>query len=120
MRHVLRLHNLIRPLPIHIIHLINLCPRPDTRRLRGIADGAKEHVRDGTRVRGRVPCHLDRVTSLGGDGGHARGHYVAVDVAGNVVAGDVRDGIVARGHADSDLVPGRDAVDPELVEVLVG
>lgn len=119
-RHVHRLHDLVRPLPIHIVLLVNLEPGAYAGSLRSIGNGSEQHVRDGTWVRGRVPLDLDGVASLRGNRGHSRGDLVAVDVARNVVAGHVRDRIVAWGFPDADFVAWRDIVDPELVEVLVG
>ena len=120
-RHARRLHILIRPLPVHIVPLVNLGPAgADARGLAGVGHRPVQHVRDGARVRRAVPLHLDGVAGLGRVGGHARGYFVAVDVARDVVGGDVRDRVVGGGHADGGLVAGGLAVDPELVEVLVG
>lgn len=120
MRHVYRLHDLVCPLPIHIVLLINLEPGAYAGSLGSIGHGSHQHVRDGAWVRGRVPLDLDGVASLRSNGGHPRGDRVAVDVARNVIAGHVRDGIVAWGFPDADFVAWGDIVDPELVEVLVG
>lgn len=119
MRHVHGHHDLVRPLAVDIVLLVNLDPLAHTGGLRGIGDGAEQHMRDRAGVCGRVPLDLDGVASLGGDGRHARGDLVAVDVACDVVAVHVCDGAVAWGLPDSDLVAWGDPVDPELVDVLV-
>lgn len=119
-RHVDRLHDLVRPLPIHIVLLVDLEPGAHAGSLRCIRDGSEQHVRDGPRVGGRIPLDLDGVAGLRSNGSHPRGDLVAVDVARNVVAGHVRDRVVAWGFPDADFVAWGDIVDPELVEVLVG
>lgn len=71
-------------------------------------------------MRRRVPLDLDYVASGGSADGFGARHGVAIDVAGDVVGGHISDGAVGGGHADAHLEAGGDAVDPELVEVLVG
>lgn len=120
MRHLHRLHNLIRPLSINVADLINLYPAPHPALLRGIPDRPEQEVRDRPWVRRRVPLDFDRVARGGGADGFGARHGVAVHIAGDVVGADVGDGAVGGGHADALLEAGGDAIDPELVEVLVG
>lgn len=77
-------------------------------------------MRDRPRMRRRVPLDFDRVAGSSRTDGFGARHGVTVHVAGDVVGGDVGDGAVGGGHADALLEAGGDAVDPELVEVLVG
>ena len=77
-------------------------------------------MRDRPRMCRRVPLDFDRVARSGGTDGFGARHGVATHVAGDVVGANIRDGAVGGGHADALLEAGGDAVDPELVEVLVG
>lgn len=77
-------------------------------------------MRDRPRMRRRVPLDFNRVARGSGADGFSARNGVAVHVAGDVVGADVGDGAVGGGHADACLEAGGDAVDPELVEVLVG
>lgn len=120
MCHLHRLHNLIRPLSIHIALLIDLDPAPHPALLRRIPDRPEQEMRDRPRMRRRVPLDFDRVARGGGADGFGARHGVAAHIAGDVVGADVGDGAVGGGHADALLEAGGDAVDPELVEVLVG
>jgi hypothetical protein len=119
MRHVRRAHDFARPLAAHVIQLIDLDPPSShARRGRRVLDWQHE-VRDRARVPGLVPLHLDGVAGRGVErlDGLAVGGW---HVARHVVAGEVCDGGVGRGHADADVGAGRGVVDEDGVEVLVG
>jgi hypothetical protein len=74
---------------------------------------------DGTRMSRGIPLNGDLIAFFRRSGGYARWDIVTVDVASDVVGRDVGDGAVGGWHTDGHLVSGRDAIDPELVEVLV-
>ena len=118
--HILRLHDLVGPLSVGIVELVDLEPRANAGCLLGIGDRSVEEVGDGPRVRRRVPLDLDGVACFGRTYGNRRRHDVAVHVAGDVVRLHVRHRVVRRRHADACLVPWRHSVDPKLVEVLMG
>lgn len=71
-------------------------------------------------MRRRVPLDFNRVARGGGADGFGARNGVAVHVAGDIVGANVGDRVVRGGHADACFEAGGDAVDPELVEVLVG
>lgn len=118
--HVVGLHDLVGPLAIDLVLLVDLEPAgTDTGSLASIIDGSVEEVSDGAGVARVVPLDLDGVTLSSLDGLNTRGNLGSADVAGHVVGLDVGDGAVGWRHADTDLVAGGLIVDPELVEVLV-
>ena len=120
MRHVGRLHDLGSPLSTNKVHLVNLEPSgSDTSGLGSIIDGAKQHVRNRSRMARVIPLDLDLVTLASLDCLDARWNLGAANVAGHVVARQIDYGAVGGWHPDADLVSGRDIVDPKLVEVLV-
>jgi hypothetical protein len=120
MGHVVRLHDLVGPLAIDLVKLINLEPASaDASSLGRVVDGSVQEVSDGARVTGGVPLNLDGVALSGRNGLNARGHLAAADVAGHVIRCYVCDGAVGGRHPDTDLVTGGLIVDPELVKVLV-
>lgn len=84
--HVGRLHDLVGPLAIDLVLLVDLEPAStDTGSLGGVVDGSVEEVSDGARVAGGVPLDLDGVALSGGDGLDARGNLGAANVASHVV-----------------------------------
>lgn len=119
--HVGCLHDLIGPLAVNLIQLVDLEPASaNTSSLRCVIDGTVQEVGDGTGVAGGVPLDLDGVALSGLDGLNARRYFTAVDIAGHVVRLYVCDGAVRWRHPDTDLVARCFVVDPELMEVLVG
>jgi hypothetical protein len=119
--HVVSTHDLVRPLPINVVKLIDLEPsRTDTSNLRGIIDGTEKEMRDWSGVAGLIPLNLDSVALVRGDSLNSRGNLVSVHVAGHGIAGNIFDRGVRRRHPDSGLITWGLAIDPELVEVLVG
>lgn len=118
--HVAGLHDLVGPLAVDLILLIDLEPAStDTSCLRSIVDGSVQEVSDGARVARAVPLDLDGVTLSGGNGLDARGNLGTTDVASHIVRLDIGDGAIGRRHPNANLVAGSLIVDPELVEVLV-
>lgn len=67
-----------------------------------------------------IPLHGYSISFVCAGGVDTGGNLVSVDVAGYVVGCYVCDGGIGGGHADGGLVAGGDAVDPDLVQVLVG
>lgn len=120
MGHVVLLHDLVGPLAVDLVELVNLEPSStDAGSLGSIVDGSVEHVGDRTWVAGLVPLDLDSVALGGSNGLDTGGDLGAADVADDVVAGYVGDGTVGWWHPDANLVTGGNIVDPELVKVLV-
>ena len=118
--HVGGLHDLVGPLAIDLVLLVDLEPAgADTSSLAGVIDRAVQEVGDGSGVAGRVPLNLDGVAFSGLDGLDTGGNLGAVDVASHVIGLYVGDGAVGGRHTDTDLVAGSLIVDPKLVEVLV-
>lgn len=118
--HVAGLHDLVGPLAINLVNLINLEPSgTNTSGLAGVVDGSVQEVSDGAGVARVVPLDLDGVALSSGDGLDTRGNLGAADVASHVIGGHILDGAVGGWHPDTDLVAGCLIVDPELVEVLV-
>lgn len=114
-------HDLVGPLSVDVVNLVDLEPSGSNARfLRGIVDGAEKEVGDWARVAGSVPADGNAVSLAGSNGVNARRDGAASDVAGHIVASDVCHGAVARWHPQADLVSRRHIVDPHLVEVLVG
>ena len=119
-RHVVGLHDLIGPLAINVVLLVNLEPAcTNASRLRGIINGSEQKVRNGTQVTGVIPLHLDGVALGGINRQDASGDLGAVNVAGHVVGLDVSDRAVGGWHTDADLIARSNIVHPKLVKVLV-
>ena len=110
--HVDRPHDLVGPLSINVVELVDLEPASaHTSGGRSIVDRAEEHVGDWARVSRAIPLHLDAVALAGLDGldnRRSRRH----NVAGDVVARHVGDWAVGRRHPNADLVAGRLIVYP--------
>lgn len=87
MCHVLCTHDLVRPFAIHVVQLIDLEPRSDTRGGARVVNGAKEEVRYGARMAALVPLHLYCVAL--GRGNSISDTLLAIYVAGDVVASNV-------------------------------
>lgn len=117
MGHVVCAHDLVRPLSINVVELVNLEPGSDTGGILCGVDRAEKHVSDGSGVAGLVPLNLDGVSLVGSDG--VGDTSLSVDVAGNVFAGNVGYRAVGWGHPNADLVTRSHIIDPELVEILV-
>lgn len=90
MGHVDSLHDLVGPLAVDVVLLVDLEPAGAYPRGRGrAAHGPVQHVRDGARVRRRVPLHFNRVAGLRGHRRDARS-LGPTHVADYVVACHVR------------------------------
>lgn len=86
MGHVDNLHDLVSPLPVDVVLLVDLKPARACPRGRGrAAHGPVQHVCDGARVRRGVPLHFDRVAGLHGHRRDARA-FGPAHVADYVVA----------------------------------
>lgn len=66
-RHPSRLHDLVRPLSVSIIELVDFVPGSHARRLRCIRHWSVEHVGDGAGMSGLIPLDLDAVASFRSD-----------------------------------------------------
>ena len=121
MRHVGRLHDLVGPLAVDLVQLINLKPTSaNTGSLGSVVDRSIQEMSDRTRVTGGVPLNFDGVALGSLNSLNTRWHLVAIDVAGHIVRLYICDRTVGGRHPDADLVARGLIIDPELVEVLVG
>jgi len=109
--HVACAHDLVGPLSIDVVLLVNFEPSStDTSCSGSIVDG-KEEVGNGAGMTRLIPLDLDAVSSSGLNGLHSTlaGRR---DVASHVVARDIGHRAVGRRHPNSDLVPRSLVVDP--------
>lgn len=83
--HVDSFHDLVRPLAVYIIQLVDLDPSSNASSLCCICHWAVEEVRDGTRVSGGIPLHLDRIACFGSVDGFGARDDIAINVAGNII-----------------------------------
>jgi len=80
----------------------------------GASDRRRLQARESARPVAGLLVHFDGHRVAGFDGTSAR-YGAAVDVAADVVGGDVLQGVVGGGHADAGFAL-VDAVDPEVLE----
>lgn len=104
MGHIDGLHDLVGPLPVNVVLLVDLEPACAYSRGRyRAAYGPVQHVCDGARVRRGVPLHFDRVAGLRGHRRDARALGPA-HVTDYVVARHVRLYRRCRGQNRVELV----------------
>ena len=101
-----------RPRIRHLAH-VNIHGSP-----MGASDRRRLQARESARPVAGLLVHFDGHRVAGFDGTSAR-YGAAVDVAADVVGGDVLQGVVGGGHADAGFAL-VDAVDPEVLEGGVG
>ena len=119
--HVGGLHNLVGPLAVDLVELVDLEPAgANTGSLGSVVDRSIQEMSDRTRVTGGVPLNFDGVALGSLNSLNTRWHLVAIDVAGHIVRLYICDRTVGGRHPDADLVARGLIIDPELVEVLVG